>query len=61
MNEANQADTRKNDTIETNDAARLYESFFGEGTEEEQLRIRELGAKLNIRDNDALWIIVYVM
>ena len=42
-------------------AEEVYESFFGEGTEEEQLRIRELAARLNIRDNDALWIIVYVL
>ena len=42
-------------------AEELYESFFGNGTEEEQLRIRELAAKMNIRDNDALWIIIYVL
>ena len=42
-------------------AEEVYESFFGEGTEEEQLRIRELAARLNIRDNDALWIIIYVL
>ena len=38
-----------------------YKTYFGEGTEEEQLRLREIAASLNIRDNDALWIIVYVM
>ena len=46
---------------EFHNAEALYESFFGEGTEEEQLRIRELAAKLNVRDNDALWIIIYVL
>lgn len=58
MNEAEKDDTRKNDIEQ---AAELYESFFGKGTEEERLRIRELATKLNIRDNDALWIIIYVM
>jgi hypothetical protein len=38
-----------------------FEHFFGPGTEEEQLRIREIAAKLNIRDNDAIWIIIYVL
>ena len=46
---------------EFHNAEALYESFFGEGTEEEQLRIREIAAKLNVRDNDALWIIIYVL
>lgn len=46
---------------EFHNAEVLYESFFGEGTEEEQLRIREVAARLNIRDNDALWIIIYVL
>lgn len=46
---------------EFHNAEALYESFFGEGTEDEQLRIRELAARLNIRDNDALWIIIYVL
>ena len=34
-----------------------YNAFFGEGSEEEQLRIREIASKLNIRSNDAIWII----
>ncbi len=42
-------------------AEALYASFFGEGTEDEQLRIREIAARLNIRDNDALWIIIYIL
>lgn len=61
MNEVERYDTRKNETGQPAEVEELYESFFGEGTEEERLRIRELAAKLNIRDNDALWIIIYVM
>jgi|GEM_PF-6709568 len=38
-----------------------YESFFGQGTEEEQLRIKEIASSLGIKDNDAIWIIIYVM
>jgi len=38
-----------------------YESFFGQGTEEERLRIREIASKIGIRDNDALWLIVYIL
>ena len=52
--------TQMLEETEYRNAEALYESFFGEGTEDEQLRIRELAAKLNIRDNDALWIIIYV-
>lgn len=37
-----------------------YQAFFGEGSEEEQLRIREIASKLNIRSNDAIWIIVFI-
>mgnify|MGYP007070291646 FL=1 len=37
-----------------------YYAFFGEGSEEEQLRIREIASKLNIRSNDAIWIIVFI-
>ena len=37
-----------------------YKAFFGEGSEEEQLRIREIASKLNIRSNDAIWIIVFI-
>lgn len=45
----------------THKAAALYESFFGNGTEEEQLRLSELAGKLGVRDNDAIWIIIYVL
>lgn len=38
-----------------------YENFFGAGTEEEQLRIKEIASSIGVRDNDAIWIIVYVM
>ena len=54
-------ETQTLEETEYRNAEALYESFFGEGTEEEQLRIRELAAKLNVRDNDALWIIIYVL
>lgn len=54
-------ETQTLEEVEFHNAEALYESFFGEGTEEEQLRIRELAAKLNIRDNDALWLIIYVL
>ena len=37
-----------------------YNAFFGEGSEEEQLRIREIASKLHIRSNDAIWIIVFI-
>ena len=56
-----QEETQTLEETEYRNAEALYESFFGEGTEEEQLRIRELAAKLNVRDNDALWIIIYVL
>lgn len=39
---------------------KIYESFFGAGSEDEQLHMRELAEKLNIKHNDAIWIIVYV-
>lgn len=39
---------------------KTYETFFGEGTADEQLYMRELAEKLNIKHNDAIWIIVYV-
>ncbi len=54
-------ETQTLEETEYRNAEALYESFFGEGTEDEQLRIRELAAKLNVRDNDALWIIIYVL
>lgn len=60
----NFSDEEAQETVEEKEyrhAEALYESFFGAGTEEEQLRIRELAAKLNVRDNDALWIIIYVL
>lgn len=40
---------------------RVFESFFGPGSEEERLRIREIASSLGIRDNDAIWIIVFVL
>ena len=43
------------------EAVKNYECFFGNGSEEEQLRIREIAQKIGIRDNDAIWLIVYVM
>lgn len=39
---------------------KIYEDFFGESSEEEQLRIKELAEKLDIKNNDAIWIIIYV-
>ena len=56
-----QEETQTLEETEFHNAEALYESFFGEGTEDERLRIRELAAKLNIRDNDALWIIIYIL
>ena len=46
--------------LENNEAEANYFAFFGKGSEEEQLRLREIASKLNIRDNDAIWIIVFV-
>lgn len=43
-----------------NEAEANYSAFFGKGSEEEQLRLREIASKLNIRDNDAIWIIVFI-
>ena len=45
---------------EGGEAEANYYAFFGEGSEEEQLRIREIASKLNIRSNDAIWIIVFI-
>jgi len=42
------------------DNIKTFETFFGEGAEEEQLHMRELAEKLNIKHNDAIWIIIYV-
>ena len=56
-------DTRQNyEELEQNDneAEANYSAFFGKGSEEEQLRLREIASKLNIRDNDAIWIIVFI-
>lgn len=39
---------------------KIYEEFFGKSSEEEQLKIKELAEKLNIKNNDAIWIIIYV-
>lgn len=46
---------------EHQEAERWYSHFFGDATEGEQLRLRELASKLNIQDNDALWIIIYTL
>ena len=46
---------------ECQEAERWYSHFFGDATEGEQLRLRELASKLNIRDNDALWTIIYTL
>ena len=43
-----------------NEAEANYSAFFGKGSEEEQLRLREIASKLNIRNNDAIWIIVFI-
>ncbi|MBR0232750.1 MAG: hypothetical protein IJQ47_01745, partial [Synergistaceae bacterium] len=53
-------DKQKFQELENNKAEANYSAFFGEGSEEEQLRIREIASKLNIRDNDAIWIIVFI-
>jgi len=39
------------------EAEAVFESFFGDFTEEEQKILREFGAKFNIRSNDAIWSI----
>lgn len=46
---------------EHQEAERWYSHFFGDATEGEQLRLRELASKLNIQDNDALWTIIYTL
>ena len=46
---------------ERQEAERWYSHFFGDATEGEQLRLRELASKLNIQDNDALWTIIYTL
>lgn len=43
-----------------NEAEANYSAFFGKGYEEERLRLHEIASKLNIRDNDAIWIIVFI-
>lgn len=43
--------------FEGNQAEAVFSAFFGDCSEEEQLILRELGAKFNIRANDALWAI----
>ena len=58
--QTNEEDKQNFQEIENNEAEANYSAFFGEGSEEEQLRIREIASKLNIRDNDAIWIIVFV-
>lgn len=39
----------------------IIKTFFAEGSEEQQIRFRELATKLDIRPNDAIWTIVYVL
>lgn len=46
---------------ERQETERWYSHFFGDATEGEQLRLRELASKLNILDNDALWTIIYTL
>ena len=46
--------------FEGNQAEAVFSAFFGDCSEEEQLILRELGAKFNIRANDALWAIAGV-
>lgn len=46
---------------EERNAEHWFSHFFGDETEGEQLRLRELASKLNIRDNDALWTIIYTL
>ena len=46
------------DDFESQKAEAVFESFFGDFSEEEQKILREFGAKFNIRSNDAIWSIV---
>ena len=46
------------DDFENKEAEAVFESFFGDFSEEEQNILREFGAKFNIRSNDAIWTIV---
>ena len=46
------------DDFESKEAEAVFESFFGDFSEEEQKILREFGAKFNIRSNDAIWSIV---
>ncbi|MBQ7262099.1 MAG: hypothetical protein IJR14_00115 [Synergistaceae bacterium] len=62
MVDAQQEDLRE--AVEAEQAQRaeeLYSSLFGDGTEAEQLRVRRLSTELGIKDNDAIWIIIYVL
>ena len=58
--QTNEEDKQNFHELDNNEAEANYRAFFGEGSEEEQLRIREIASKLNIRDNDAIWIIVFI-
>ena len=45
------------DDFESKEAEAVFEAFFGDFAEEERNILRELGAKFNIRSNDAIWSI----
>ena len=62
FNQHNEENRQISENLEQyeNEAEANYSAFFGKGSEEEQSRLREIASKLNIRDNDAIWIIVFV-
>ena len=62
FNQHNEETRQNSEELEQNEneAEANYSAFFGKGSEEEQLRLREIASKLNIRDNDAIWIIVFI-
>lgn len=60
FNQTSKENPQTFEEFENKEAEANYSAFFGDGSEEEQLRIRELASKLNIRANDAIWIIVFI-
>ncbi len=61
QNEQNLRDSQDSfEDFEGNQAEATFAAFFGDCSEEEQLLLRELGSKFNIRANDALWAIAGV-
>ena len=57
LNKTNDGKEQTLEDFESKEAEAVFESFFGDFSEEERNILREFGTKFNIRSNDAIWSI----